>query len=223
MEVGKMLNRKRPFVPTAFASRLHWGCREYLVVHPHRFRTQAPGQIAVSFPAIIPDLRSADLLEPVVEVDAGQIVKVFRADLDLRLGDAIDETKRRGPASDSAIVGGPIHGAIEVGESLGPLADHGPNISPAFEREGKSLKALGPVDGMKHAGPAGILAAAALLEQAVDGDQVPHVGLGRVRNLLDADVAQEVDKRFQAGFHGIYPPTQFYKPAGESSSLWGRL
>src|SRR5262249_19199951 len=76
---------------------------------------------------------------------------------------------------------------------LRSVADQGPDLVPALQRESEALKSLGTVNGVEHPSPTNVLRTTALLQQSIDGNEVCQVGLLRVGYLFHTHPCQEID------------------------------
>src|SRR5207253_1812180 len=111
-------------------------------------------QPAVAGAAVVPVLRTPHLLDPVVEVDAAQVVEVGLRQLNLRTGEAVAEAVRAGAARDGAVEGGAVHGAVEVREPLGPLPSAGANSTSSDRSSVIAWKRCSSPAGTKSTDPA---------------------------------------------------------------------
>src|SRR5262249_16102344 len=134
--------------------------REDAVIRIQGNPAQAFGHSPVGCPApTVAPGGARHLFQPIVKVDLAQGGESFRGQGDLLAGYAIAKLVTRSASVDRLIERGPVHGAVQVAQPLGPLADELSHLGPAIQIELEALELLRAVDGVKHPGPAQFLVA----------------------------------------------------------------
>ena len=83
-----------------------------------------------------------------------QVVEILWRELDRFACEAVAKTVGLFAARDGLVKGSAIHGAVQVCQALGAVADQDGNFCAAVERQFETLEEFGTVDRVKHAGAA---------------------------------------------------------------------
>src|SRR6266404_227441 len=121
---------------------------------------------------------------------AAEIVEILGLKDDFFARETVAKTRWRRALLDDAIEERPVHGAVQIGQTLGPLADKFANLVALFQRQRKALKQLRAVDRVKQARMANPSRATRRFQETLDGQQMAQVCLLCVAHRVYAEIQQ---------------------------------
>lgn len=130
-----------------------------------------------------------------------QIVESRLVEDDLLSGQTILDRMRSLSTDHLGIEAGPVHGAVEVGDVLGALADQGTDFVATFHRQGKALEDFRSIDGVEQTDAGKFLVKTPRLQVVVHTDGMSHVGLFRVFDLIRTDLGEESGEFLEGWWH----------------------